>query len=225
MIAPSAVETSILLLADISGYTRFLEDVQEAHPEMAQPGGNAAVAYQIVSSLLETVMAQLAPSFSLLQVEGDALFARRPDAQVGGTGTDLVLLVRSAYTAFRQHLGLAMEQFRHDCQACMVLPSLELKFIAHRGLAIQQRIAGRDVLAGPAVNVAHRLLKNSITTRTGLRAYLFVTDAAAEALGLTSDLGQRYLEDYSDIGHVAGILVSLQTGEDAKSKASTVITG
>ncbi|HKV29503.1 MAG TPA: DUF2652 domain-containing protein [Candidatus Dormibacteraeota bacterium] len=210
MIAPSTIETSILLLADISGYTSFLEAVQEAHPEMTQPGGSAAPAYQIVSSLLETVMTHIAPSFSLLQVEGDALFARGPDRQLSGNGTALVTLVRSAYQAFRQQLGRGMDQFRHNCQACMILPSLDLKFIAHRGIAIQHRIAGRDVLAGAAVNVAHRLLKNSISARTGLRAYCFVTDAAAESLGLAAILGQPYVEDYPDIGRISGLLIALQ---------------
>jgi hypothetical protein len=215
MMAPTTTETSFLLLADISGYTRFLEAVQEAHPEMGRPGGSVAPAYEVVSSLLDAVMARIAPSFSLLQVEGDALFAHAPESRIAGVASDLIVVVRSAYGAFRQQVQNSMDHHKHDCQACMMLPSLELKFVVHRGIVVSQRIAGREQLAGPAVNLAHRLLKNSITERTGLRAYLFVTDAAADMLGLTSAFGMRHEEDYPDTGRISGILVALETAPAA----------
>jgi uncharacterized protein DUF2652 len=223
VIAPSATETSILLLADISGYTRFLEAVQEAHPEMGRSGGSVAPAYQVLSGLLDTVMARIAPSFSLLQVEGDALFARAPESQVMGVAADIIVMVRSAYEAFRQQIQYSMDHYRHDCQACVILPSLELKFVVHRGIVVSQRIAGREQLAGPAVNLAHRLLKNSITERTRLRAYLFVTDAAADALGLTSAFGMRHTENYPDVGRVSGILIALETAPATESSTSSGI--
>jgi hypothetical protein len=58
-----------------------------------------------------------------------------------------------------------------------------------------QRIAGSELLAGPAVNVAQRLLKNSITAETGVRAYLFVSEEAAAGLDLRSELGAPHQED------------------------------
>jgi len=209
--SPPALEPSILLLADISGYTRFLEAVEEAHPEMALPGGAIAPAYQVLSSMLDTVMARIAPSFSLLQVEGDALFARASGPPVKGDGANFIALVRSADQAFRLQVQYAMDQFRHDCQACVMLPSLELKFVAHHGIVVPQTVAGRQQLAGPTVNLAHRLLKNSITARTGLNAYLFVTDAAVDALGLTAAFGMPYSESYPDTGTVSGVLLALET--------------
>lgn len=178
---------------------------------MAQSGGTVAPAYQVLSSMLDTVMTRLTPGFSLVQVEGDALFARAPGSQIQSAQANLIVLVRSAYEAFRQQVQYAMDHYRHDCGACVMLPSLELKFVAHHGIAVQQRIAGREQLVGPAVNLAHRLLKNSITERTGLRAYLFVTDAAVYALGLKADLGMRYTERYRDAGPVSGILLQLET--------------
>jgi len=44
--------------------------------------------------------------------------------------------------------------------------------------------SGSDLL-GPAVTVAHRLLKNTIRERIGFRPHLFLTAAAATALGLS----------------------------------------
>ena len=71
---------------------------------------------------------------------------------------------------------------------------------------------------GPAVTVAHRLLKNTIRDRIGYQPYLFVTDAAATGLGL-SDVGLVHREEYSDAGPVVGCIVEL--GQPVHEGAST----
>ncbi len=58
------------------------------------------------------------------------------------------------------------------------------------------------------MNVAHRLLKNTVRSRIGARPYLFMTDAAAAALG-SSEVGLAHTEDYPDVGRVPGRLVDL----------------
>jgi class 3 adenylate cyclase len=214
---PAGIGTSTLLIADISGYTRFLEAVPESHPEMLLPNGKPAPAYRVLSTLLDTVMDNIAPWFTLIQVEGDALFACAAGEQ-RSTGQDLIALARSCHAAFRSQIERAMSHEHHECKACAMLPLLELKFIVHHGLVIPQRIAGRELLAGPDVNLTHRLLKNSITERTGLRGYVFVTDPAAEALAMTPDSGVRYTESYAD-GQVSGILIALAP---ARSKTPSV---
>lgn len=201
--------TSVLLLADISGYTSFLRAVEAAHPEMGRPGSEIPPAYKVLSGLLDVVMDRIAPTFTLVQVEGDAVFAYASDDQLAGKAAIVVELVRCAYRDFREQLTAAMALHGHDCQACILLPSLELKFVIHRGTVVAQRIAGSELLAGPAVNVAHRLLKNSITEETGLRAYLFVSENAAKGLDLTSELGARHREEYADVGSVDGIVIDL----------------
>src|SRR5439155_24308545 len=72
----------------------------------------------------------------------------------------------------------------------------------------------------PAVNVAHRLLKNSIQSRLGYRAYLFVTDAAAAGLGLTG-IGVEHLEDYPDAGQVQGRVIDV--GENSPEAVTQVL--
>jgi hypothetical protein len=66
---------------------------------------------------------------------------------------------------------------------------------------------GSDLL-GPAVTVAHRLLKNTIRARIGPRPYLFLSDAAASALGL-SEVGIEHREAYADAGPINGRVVEL----------------
>ena len=84
----------------------------------------------------------------------------------------------------------------------------DLKVVLHRGQTVRQNVGSGSDLLSPAVNVAHRLLKNSIRDRIGYRPYLFLTDAAATALGL-SEVGIAHSEDYSDAGQVHGRIVEL----------------
>ncbi|MFQ5968502.1 MAG: DUF2652 domain-containing protein [Acidimicrobiia bacterium] len=200
-----------LLLGDISGYTTFLETVAVAHPEMARAGNTVAPAYPILSDLLNVVVEATAPTFQLEEIEGDAVFAYAPDdRQVGGAAM-LLGMVRSAYGAFKDRIeeAMAIEMPRHDCQACPVLPTLELEFLVHHGTQVVQRIAGREKLIGPAVNLVHRLLKNSVTEQTGHRGYLFMTDAAAKQLGLTPGIGLAHTEHYEDVGLISGVVIGL----------------
>jgi len=201
-------DRSVLLLADISGYTTFLRNVEAAHPEMLLPGGEVAPAYAVISALLDVVMERLVPPFTLSRIEGDAIFAFAPGDQFAGAAASVTALVRSAYAAFGAQFAKAMRN-RHDCDACMRLPSLELKFVLHQGTVVTQRIAGQAVLAGPAVNLAHRLLKNTIVDRIGRRGYLFVTDAAAGLLALAATDGLAHVESYADAGQVQGVVIPL----------------
>jgi hypothetical protein len=75
-------------------------------------------------------------------------------------------------------------------------------------VAVRQRVGSNPELLGPAVNVAHRLLKNSIQSRLGYPAYLFMTDAAAGGLGLP-DIGAEHVEDYPDVGRIHGRVVEV----------------
>ena len=83
--------------------------------------------------------------------------------------------------------------------------------VLHRGQVVEQSIGSQAELLGPAVNVAHRLLKNSIQLRLGYRPYLFLTDAAARGLNLLEP-GIEHREEYADVGSVQGRVVPLGVG-------------
>jgi hypothetical protein len=207
--AKSPVESGFLLLADISGYTAFLKLVTASHPEMTRPGGEVPPAYPVMSSLLDVVVEKIAPTFLLAEIEGDAVFAYSLGDRLAGEAAKLLRLIRSTYAAFRARVDEVMILHKHDCQACMIFPSLELKFVVHHGTLVVQGIAGRERLLGPEVNVAHRLLKNSVTEKTGRRGYIFVTEAAVEKLELTAETGVTHEERYTDVGLVTGIVIGL----------------
>jgi hypothetical protein len=203
--SPSRAETGLLLIADISGYTGFLGLVAAAHPDMTE----VAPAYPVLTGMLDTVVESIAPTFTLADIEGDAVFAYAPGDRLTGPGDDVLALVRGAYVAYRARIQEAMVVHYHPCTACTVLPTLELKFVLHQGAFVAQRVAGHERLLGPAVNLVHRLLKNSVTEKTGKRAYVFITDDAVAKLKLSPGSGLRHEEHYPDVGTVSGLVLDV----------------
>jgi hypothetical protein len=208
-----------LLLADISGYTAFLNGVEEAHGVDFSDGLPAG--YEVLGALLDAVIEGVQPAFEIAKLAGDAVFAVAPAATLDGHGDALLDRLRAMYRAFS---AVRADRIRsasdHICSGCPVVGSLDLKMVLHRGQAVRQRVGSNAELLGPAVNVAHRLLKNSIRSRLGYRAYLFVTDAAAAELGLTSS-GVEHLEEYSDVGQVKGRVI--EVGESAPEAVTQVL--
>ena len=99
----------------------------------------------------------------------------------------------------------------------MLLTSLELKFIVHAGTFVVQQLPTRTHVAGPAVILAHRLLKNRVTEETGLRGYALLTDAALELLALDPTVGATHSETYADAGAISGRIVELERCDEADS--------
>ena len=205
-----------LLLADISGYTGFMAGVEQEHG--IDFGGGIPAAYSVLGDLLNAVIEGVAPDFALVKLEGDAVFAVAPAARLDGQGDRVLEKLGTMYRAFTDGRTRAIPASDHICTACPAVAHLDLKAVLHRGHAVRQVVGSGSDLLGPAVTVAHRLLKNTIRERIGFRPYLFVTDAAAAALGL-SQVGFAHREEYADAGQIGGRVVEL--GEPARRDAST----
>jgi hypothetical protein len=209
--ADQAAVQRYLLLADLSGYTAFLNGVEQAHGVDFSAGLPAG--YEVLGALLDAVIEGVQPAFEIAKLEGDAVFAVAPAGGLDGQGDAVLDRLRAVYRAFssvREERKKSASD--HICTGCPVVGSLDLKMVLHRGQAVRQTVGSNPELLGPAVNVAHRLLKNSVQSRLGYRAYLFVTDAAAAGLGLTG-VGTEHLEDYPDVGQVQGRVI--EVGETA----------
>ena len=165
-------------------------------------------AYSVLSDLLDAVIQGVAPEFDLVKLEGDAVFAVAPAGRLDGQG-DLVLeKLEAMYGTFVDRRTEAIPANDHVCTACPAVAHLDLKAVLHRGPAVRQTVGSGSDLLGPAVTVAHRLLKNTVRERTGLHPYLFMTDAAATALGLAQS-GISHEEAYPDVGQIHGRVVAL----------------
>ena len=181
------------LIADISGYTEFLAGSELEH------------AQGIMQALLETLVESIAPPMHLAKFEGDAVFCYAPAERVV-QAQSVLDGVENIYCKF----AAALERIRLNttcpCQACRRAGDLDLKFVLHHGEYAEQSIAGRKELAGTAVIVAHRLMKNAIRESLGIKAYVFVTDAATAAMGAEQALAHaaRHNETIDGIGPLAG---------------------
>ena len=186
-------EPACLVIADISGYTSYLAGVELDH------------AQDILADLVDTVVGALRPTFRLAKLEGDAAFAYAITEAV-----DPSLLqdqVEGCYFAFRRRLRDIRQASSCECNACILIPSLDLKLIVHHGAIGRQRIAGQEELVGSDVIVVHRLLKNSVEANLGVRAYALYTEACLRASGVDdpASLGLReHRETYEVIGEVVG---------------------
>ena len=150
-----AIQRSILLIADIGGYTDYMSShrMSLAHAEVN------------TGRLLEAVI-DAADELELIEVEGDAAFLYRqvddapPDALVG----DVVRLSLAMHRAFhleREHVARNL----CPCAGCKEAANLTLKFVAHVGEVATQQIRQRLKLVGIDVILVHRLLKNPVTVR------------------------------------------------------------
>jgi hypothetical protein len=195
-----------LLLADISGYTSFMAGVEEAHGVDFSEGIPAA--YAVLGALLDAISDGVQPAFSVVKYEGDAVFAAAPATALDDEGQRVVDALIGVYGAFKERRATAFAASDELCTACPAVAGLDLKMVLHRGQSVRQTVGSGSDLLGPAVNTAHRLLKNSIRTWLGHRPYLFITDAAAGGLGLPA-LGTAHRETYPGIGVVEGRVVDL----------------
>jgi hypothetical protein len=81
--AHSGAGRGTLLLADISGYTAFLQAVAGAHATDMAAGRFVPKAYPLLRSLLDGIVGRIAPPFVLSKLEGDAVLPSPPKASWG----------------------------------------------------------------------------------------------------------------------------------------------
>jgi hypothetical protein len=177
-----------LLIADISGYTRYLSGVELDH------------AQDILADLMGTTVDVMHPTFDVANVEGDAVFFYAGTEQIDGS--ILLDLIEGTYSAFRDRMMSMVQASICECQACLHIGDLDLKVVVHHGEVIPQSLAGRVELVGTDVIVVHRMLKNTIDQT----AYAFLSDACVAGSGLDPGLlgMKRHSETYEHVGEVAG---------------------
>jgi uncharacterized protein YndB with AHSA1/START domain len=205
----TAPERTCLLIADISGYTSYLAGVELDH------------AQDILADLVSTVVTALRPTFRLAKLEGDAAFMAGPAEQLDGS----VLLdtIERCYFGFRRRRRDVRQATSCECDACVRIPNLDLKFVVHLGDVVRQDFLGHEELVGAPVIVIHRLLKNDVVAATGIEAYALFSQSIVDAMGLEPEaLGMRpHVESYEHIGEVATWVEDLERRwqeEDARAR-------
>jgi Protein of unknown function (DUF2652) len=204
-----SIEHGAFVLADISGYTAFLQAVGEAHAADMAAGTFVPRAYPLLTSLLDGIVEKIAPPFTLSKLEGDAVFAFAADDESPPRGREVLDCLNGCYAAYRARVGEARELMICDCDACRSIGELELKFVLHHGNYVIQPVAGRPELLGPDVTVAHLLLKNHAAELIGSSAYALVTEAARERLEVPLDGSLPITEHYAHYPPVPARVLAL----------------
>ena len=185
-----ATESACLLIADISGYTSYLTGVELDH------------AQDILADLMETIVRALRPGFQLAKLEGDAAFTFSVTEKVDGSL--LLDTIERCYFGFRRRRRDVRQATSCECNACVRIPDLNLKFVIHHGTVQRQRVAGHMELLGSDVILVHRLLKNEVVGSTGIEAYALLTQRCVDVMDVdVAALGMRAgSESYEHIGVV-----------------------
>jgi hypothetical protein len=204
----SGVGRGTLLLADISGYTAFLQAVAGAHAADMEAGTFVPEAYPLLTSLLDGIVERIAPPFVLSKLEGDAVFAFAAQGELDLRGQSLVDRLNACYDGYRARLDEVGKLMVCDCDACLMIGGLELKFVVHHGGYILQSVAGHQELLGPEVTISHLLLKNHVADLIGRSAYALVTEPAAAHLDIPLERALPITEQYE---HYAPVRASVLT--------------
>jgi uncharacterized protein YndB with AHSA1/START domain len=203
-------EAGTLIIGDLSGYTRYLSETEFDH------------AHAVLDGVFRIMAATLQPTFHLQELEGDAVFVYRlesaPDAAVLLDG------VEQTYFAFRRHMRDVIAATTCECNACRRMPQLDLKFVAHFGSFIVDRMGSSDKLTGTDVVIVHRLLKNDVAERLGLRSYAIYTDALVKASGIDPEVLSMvpHSEEYEHLGRIDVHVQDLARVWDAERAAERV---
>ena len=163
-------ESAYFAIADISGYTSFLAEVELDH------------AQDIIADFMDTVVKGLRPPFRLAKFEGDAAFVYALTEKVDGSL--LQDTIESAYFKFRRRMRDIRQASVCECKACVAMGDLDFKFVVHYGEMVKQKIGGREELAGRDVILVHRLLKNTVSEKVSDGAYALYSDACIQTMGI-----------------------------------------
>ena len=185
----TTTQQGFLILADITGFTPFVADTELDHSN------------EILNEILKGILSYLTPKFTLAEVEGDAVFVYAPVERFP-RGDAILEIIESSYFAFRDKKSSLQRARTCNCKACRMAPLLDLKFIIHYGEYIMNSVSGRNKPLGTSVNIAHRLLKNSISEVTGWKAYMLFTKDCVDAIGMSSTKFHQQTERFDHIGAI-----------------------
>lgn len=193
-----AQQSGFLLLADISGYTSFVTQTELEHAE------------EILTSLIEEVVAQTKTPLTVLEIEGDAIFSYAPDRGFSN-GQTLIDMIEKMYAAFAQARAHIHHNTTCTCNACQLAPSLDLKFVIHYGTFTLRKIGKLKGITGQDVILVHRLLKNTIIEDTGVQSYAFFSDAALDVIDIPAfrETLREHAETYDHLGKVCGAVYDM----------------
>jgi hypothetical protein len=191
-----AIRRAVLLIADISGYTHYMNwnRMHLAHAQLT------------VAELLESVI-DAGKGLKVAELEGDAVFFWEPDGDAKVLVCDRLSQMRRSFFERRARVK---KEFGCECDCCLQLDNLTLKFVVHEGEVAEQKIKRQHKLASLDVILVHRMLKNVVP----VSEYVLMTDAVAQLLDDTvRQLCLPLTHDFEGIGETSTHYIDLTTSD------------
>ena len=188
----TAPQPALLILADISGYTRY----------MTANVKTLAHSQGIITELIQAIAQEIRAPIEVAKLEGDAIFLFCP-RQGNFSWAETRREVGASLLAFFRLFGEKLDELTRSstcaCQACAHIEKLRLKVIVHSGEVLSHRVLNFVELAGVDVIIAHRLLKNSVKADQ----YLLMTEPARADVEFPAEISfAAGSETYPDPGRV-----------------------
>jgi hypothetical protein len=193
------IQPLYFVIADISGYTRFVTLHKQSllHAE------------KIIGNLLEAVMAEVKPPLQVHELLGDAVTMYAPASSVQTTSEEILAQMRRMHDAFNH----AESDHVSDCSlcacdACNNIDKLKLKIVAHVGEAAFTQVGGIRKISGEDVILSHRWLKNTIPSNE----YFLMTEEFTQTLGASLPAGMlRHRENLEGLGSKTAFYLNLKS--------------
>ena len=207
----SDVNSGYLLIADISGYTKFLAETELAH------------AKGILEDLFDAILPVFKVPVKISGLQGDAVFSYAIDDDI--VSKQFILdITDKIYGAFAEKKDRIKINTTCSCAACQSMGDLDLKVFIHHGEFAFQKSGNTEELAGKDVITLFRLMKNDVVEKTGINAYALITQDAVNKM----DVGEFFSKDsyhtasYEHIGEVGYFIKDLKKTWEEKRDTTRI---
>jgi len=179
-----------LVIADISGYTKFTQ----------QNKSDIRDTERIICELLESIIDATNEKLVFYEHAGDAVTFYAESDKSGKTANLIFQQVEQMIKAFNnKKYVLLNEADVKEKDLAKELKKLYLKTIVHHGEALFTKVKGIIKVAGQDVIIAHKLLKNSAR----VKQYILTTKNFSSLDGFISKYkSQKISETYAGLGKV-----------------------
>ncbi|MFQ5798979.1 MAG: DUF2652 domain-containing protein [Bacteroidota bacterium] len=189
----SKTQRVVLLIADISGYTKFITRTKMS----------LAHAQAIITELMKSIITEIDIPLRIVEVEGDALFVYGAEGKDEYNWEEVISFISEKIFLFFQLFHKRLHELIHSnmchCGACDGADHLKLKVIVHIGEVLFHKIDRFSRLSGPDVILTHKLLKNSVDSDQ----YMVMTEMTYAELSKYKHFEvEKRVEEYEHIGKV-----------------------
>lgn len=208
---PGQEKSVLLIIADISGYTRFMtaNRTSLAHSQI------------VITELMQTIIRQIELPLQVYKLEGDAvcLYMEKKGnmESLQMAGATLSRKLNRIFAAFRSKVIELMQSNICPCEGCKSVDKLKLKIVLHSGTALFHKVGRFNELSGVDMIIIHRLLKNSVIASE----YVLMTEPARQDLAVPENVEiEEGEEEYEEIGRIKTYVYFPSSLTDAESGAS-----